>query len=145
MPIRRVPDVMDEGKRFRKRFIQTQRRSNRARDLRHLHRVCEAAAKMVGVAMCEHLGLAGQTPEGPRVDDARSIALERKPVRMRSFGIPAFDERPGVGNRTIGGQMHQNLTNQGFVDVATGPSRAMRTRTLSSFFCTLPTSPGSIS
>jgi hypothetical protein len=72
----RMANVMNQGKRFGKCIVKAKRRRDRPRDLRHLHGVGEAAAEVVGVAVCKDLGLAGKAPEGPRMNDARSITRE---------------------------------------------------------------------
>ena len=91
MPKRWMTDIVDQGKRFGKGFIEAQRRCDSPRDLRHLHGMSEAAAEVVGVAVSKDLSLAGKTAKGARVDDARAITLEGKPVGMGSFRVPALD------------------------------------------------------
>jgi hypothetical protein len=44
---------------------------------------------MIAWPMGENLRLTSQPPEGARVNDARPIALERRPVGMRWFRICA--------------------------------------------------------
>ena len=59
----RVPDVMDQGQRFRQVFVQLKSTGDGAGDLRHFHGVREPAAKVIGVAVGEDLGLSRQAAE----------------------------------------------------------------------------------
>src|SRR5690348_4630939 len=76
VPEGRVADVVDQRERFGEVFIEAQRAGDGARDLRDLHRVRQAAAEVVGVAVREDLGLSGEATEGPRVEHTRPVALK---------------------------------------------------------------------
>ena len=131
---------MYEGQGLGEFFIQPQRPGDCARDLRDLHSVRETAAKVVGVAVSEDLSFAGQPAEGTRVKDARSVSLKRQTVWMRLLRIFPRGEGSGIGNGTCWRQAHQF-----FAGWRLAASFASRILALSSFFCTLPMSPGSVS
>src|SRR5277367_1493489 len=82
MPEGRMANVMDQRQRFCQPLVQAQHCCYGARDLRHLHRVGQAAAEVVRVAVREYLRLAGKTAEGPRVNNPSAVALKWKPVEM---------------------------------------------------------------
>ena len=70
-------------------FVAAQRPRQRAADLRHLDAVGQAIAVMVSFRVDEDLGLVFQAPEGRRVDDAVTVALEVQPVGVWRFWIVA--------------------------------------------------------
>ena len=76
----RVADVVDESERFGEIFVESERAGDVAGDLRDFDGVGEAGAEVVGGAGGEDLGLAGETAEGPCLDDALAVALERGSV-----------------------------------------------------------------
>ena len=131
---------MYEGQGLGEFFIEPERSGDRARDLRDLHSVREAAAKVVGVAVSEDLGFACQPAKGARVKDARSVPLKWQAVWVRLFRIFPLGEGSGIGNGTCWRQAHQF-----FAGWRLAASFANRILALSSFFCTLPMSPGSVS
>src|SRR5258708_34919245 len=78
MPKRRVADVVNQRQRLRQIFVQAKRGRDSPGDLRNLHGVGQAAAKMVGSAAGEYLRLPSQTPEGTGLHNALAITLERR-------------------------------------------------------------------
>src|SRR5580692_4947560 len=76
MPKGRMANVMHQRQGFGEIFVEPQRRGNRACNLRDFHRVRQAAAKMIGVAMRKDLCLARETAKGTRMNNASAIALE---------------------------------------------------------------------
>ncbi len=93
----RMPEVVRQRKRLGQLRIQPQRRSHGARDLRHLERVREAAAEVVGEPFGgqagKDLGLAGETAKGARMQDAGGIARKRSAVGVRRLGVGAGRQR----------------------------------------------------
>ncbi len=72
----RMADVVNQSERLREIFIQAKRGCRGARDLRDLHGVGQAAAKVVGGAAGKDLRLARETAKGARLHDALAITLE---------------------------------------------------------------------
>ncbi len=70
-----VAAVVAEGDGLGERDVEPERGGDATGHLGHLERVGEAGALVV-VREDEHLGLAGQPPEGGRVQDAVPVALE---------------------------------------------------------------------
>ena len=89
----RMADVVRQRQRLGQLLIQSQRARQRAGDLRHFQRMCEAAAKVVrrGVAgqPREDLRLAGKTAKGARVQDAGAVAGKGRAVGVRRLGVRA--------------------------------------------------------
>ena len=83
----RMPDVMRQRQRLGQVFVQAQRRRDGTRDLRHLNRMRQTIAEMVGKAAREDLRLIFQPAKCPRVHHAVAIALKIVAVGMRMFGI----------------------------------------------------------
>ena len=102
MAKRRVADVMHQRQRLRQRAVQAQRRGQRARNLRHLQRVRQAAAEVVAGAVArqarKHLGLAGQAPERARMQHPRAIPRKRRAVGVRRLRISAAGKVARVGH-----------------------------------------------
>jgi len=92
---------------LRQRVIQAKGCRDGACDLRYFHRVRQSAAKVIGVAVREHLCLARQAPKGPSMDNPRPVALKRKTVGMSRFGMNPFDQHSIVRNCAPGGQMQR--------------------------------------
>ena len=78
VPKRRMPDVVHQRQRLRQVLVQPQRLGHAARNLHHLNRVRQAAAKVVRGAAGEHLRLACQPAERPRLHNALAVALKRR-------------------------------------------------------------------
>ena len=95
---RRMPDIVNEGEGLRQIFVEPEHVRDCAGDLRHLDRMGQAVAEMIGDAGREDLRLVFQTAKSARVDDAVAVALEGVAVRMPGLGIspPAgcFDGKP---------------------------------------------------
>src|SRR5918995_4509451 len=53
----RVPDIVAQRDRLCQRFVEAQRRGDRARDLRHLDGVRQACHEMIALRVHEDLGL----------------------------------------------------------------------------------------
>jgi hypothetical protein len=83
----RMTYIVAQRQSFGELFVEIQRRGYGAGDLRDFDGVSEPVAKMVRNAGWKNLGLILQAAEGPRVDDAVTIALELTAIRMRQFGI----------------------------------------------------------
>jgi hypothetical protein len=92
----RMTDIVTESESFGELFIEIQRGSHGAGNLRDFDGVSEAVMKMVGDAGREDLGFILQPPKSPRMDEAVAITLVFAAVRMRQFGIspaPALFDR----------------------------------------------------
>ena len=76
MAERRMSEVVGEGERFRQILVETQRPTDRARDLRDLEAVRQPGAEEVALVVDEHLRLVLQPTEGRGVDDPVAIALK---------------------------------------------------------------------
>ena len=84
---RRVADVVHQRQRFGEIGVELERAGDGARNLRHLQRVREPVAKMVGKARGENLRLRFEAPERARMDHAVAVARVVVAIRMRSFRI----------------------------------------------------------
>src|SRR5271165_5238811 len=89
----RMTDVVDEREGLAEVFIEVERLRDGAGDLRHLQRVGEAAAEVVGGTVGKNLRLAGHAPERPGVGDAAAVALEGTAVGVDVFRIGADGKR----------------------------------------------------
>jgi hypothetical protein len=95
-----MPDVMHQRQRLDQIDVQSELRGNGTRNLRHLERVCQAIAKVVGIAASENLRLGFQTPKGAGVDDAVAVALKVVAVGMWRFRMtPAKRMLDGIGSK----------------------------------------------
>ncbi len=74
MPERRVANVVNERKRFRKIFVKAERPRHGPRDLCNLDGMRESIAEVVREASGENLRFRFQPAEGPGVDDAVAVA-----------------------------------------------------------------------
>jgi hypothetical protein len=61
---RRVAEIMRKGQRFRQIFVEAERASERARNLRHFQRMREAGAEVVALMEDENLRLIGEPTKG---------------------------------------------------------------------------------
>jgi hypothetical protein len=77
MPKRWMADVVNQRKRLRQIFIQTERGGDGPGDLRDLHGVGQAAAKVIGGAAGKYLRLAREAPESTGLHNAFAIPLKR--------------------------------------------------------------------
>ena len=73
-----MSDVVNQRQRLRQIFVQAKRCGDGAGNLRHLNRVGQAAAKMVGRAAGKYLRLARQTPKGASLHNSFAVPLERR-------------------------------------------------------------------
>ena len=89
MPKGRMADVVNQRKRLGQIFVQAKRRRNRPGDLRDLNRVGQAAAKMIGRAAGEYLGLPRKAPEGTGLHNAFAVTLKRRTRGTQRCGIDA--------------------------------------------------------
>ena len=87
MAKRWMPDIVDKRKRLRKIFLEAKFGGSRASDLRNLHGVGQAAAKVVRRPAGKHLGLARQPAESARLHNPLAVALKRRPGRTLGRGI----------------------------------------------------------
>jgi len=89
----RVADVVGESESFGELMIQVEGRSDGSRDLRYFERMGEAAPKMIAREVVgeagEDLSLSSKTAEGPRVEDAGSVASEWSAIGMGGLRILA--------------------------------------------------------
>src|SRR5579884_759018 len=85
----RMPDVVRQRQRFGQILVERQRAGYGARDLRHLNRMGQQVAEMIGKSGGKDLGLVLQPPEGAGVNDTIAIALEFVAIGMRKLGITA--------------------------------------------------------
>ncbi len=149
----RVPNVMHQRQRFGHVFVQLERIGDGARDLRHFHGVGEPAAKVIGVAVGKDLRFSRQAAEGAGMDHPRAVTLKGSSIRMGCFGMLALRQQVTriVGNSTPWWQREAFSATLPAVSIycfglaPADSSLASFTRALSSFFCTLLTSPGSAS
>jgi hypothetical protein len=86
---RRMADVVNQRQRLRQIFVQAKRGSDSPGDLRNLHGVGQAAAKMVGRAAGEYLRLPRKAPEGTGLHNALAITLEGRTRGTKGRGIDA--------------------------------------------------------
>jgi hypothetical protein len=89
MPKRWMADVVNQRKRLRQIFIQTERGGNGPGDLRNLDGVGQAAAKVIGGAACKYLRLAREAPEGTGLHNAFAIPLKGCTRGTKGRGIDA--------------------------------------------------------
>ena len=83
----RMPDVVRQAQRFGQLRIQPQRTGRGARNLRHLQRVGEPAARVVSRQLprqaAEDLCLTRQAAKGSRMQNPCRVAGKRRAVRVR--------------------------------------------------------------
>src|ERR1700730_16891441 len=147
-----MPEIVHQGQRLGEIDVQSQRASNGTRDLRHLDRMSQTVAKVIGIAAREDLSLVFETPKSSRMDDAVAVALEVVAVGMQrlretpSAGMLHLHGVAGQHSRSLAGASTQYLVNPcESVLLGTGysvltycfpePSCARRTLAASSFFC----------
>ena len=97
-----VTEVVRQRDRFRQIFIESECSRDVAADLRDFQRVRNARSVVIAVPADEHLRLVLQPPKRLRVQDAVSIALERKPRRVFRLGMYSAESltvRDGVGGK----------------------------------------------
>ncbi len=153
MPEGRMPNVMHQRQRFRHVLVQLQRVGDGARNLRHFHGVGEPAAKVVGVAVSEDLRLSRQAAKRTGMNHPRPVTLKRSAVGMLRFGVLPLCQhiaarRRRRSSRAAGQRCSVNCFGHPAYCFGLAPadsSLASFTRAVSSFFCTLFTSPGSAS
>ncbi len=71
----RMPDIVNQGKRFHEVHIQPERLRNRAADLRHFQGVRQPVAEMVRITPREDLRLVLETTKGARVNNAVAVTF----------------------------------------------------------------------
>src|SRR5438128_6625969 len=76
MAERRVAEIVSEAERLGKVFVEAERASDRATNLRDFETVSKAHAEMVAIGRDEHLRLVPEAAEGDRMNDAVAVALE---------------------------------------------------------------------
>jgi hypothetical protein len=86
---RRMADVVNQRKSLRQIFVQAKRGGNRPSDLRNLHSVSQAAAKVIGGTAGKYLSLARETPEGTGLHNPLAVALEGRARGAKRRGIDA--------------------------------------------------------
>ena len=87
MPERRVANVVNERKRFRKIFVEAERPRHGPRNLCNLDGMCESIAEVIREASGENLCFCFQPPKGPGVDDAIAVARVIAAVGMLRLRI----------------------------------------------------------
>jgi len=87
-----MADVVGEGEGFGEVLIEAEGAGGGAGDLGDFEGVGEAAAEMVGGALGEDLGFAGEAAKGAGVEDAADVALEGGAVGMGRLGAVALTE-----------------------------------------------------
>jgi hypothetical protein len=91
-----MADVVGQGEGLSEIGVQAQGGGHGSRDLRHFKGVCEAAAEVVSGVIAgkpgEHLRFARQPPEGPRVQNARTIPGKWCTVSVRPLAMLAMRE-----------------------------------------------------
>jgi hypothetical protein len=80
---------VNQRKRLRQIFIQTERGGNGPGDLRNLDGVGQAAAKVIGGAAGKYLRLAREAPEGTGLHNPLAVALEGRSRGTEGRGIDA--------------------------------------------------------
>src|SRR5436853_7156453 len=96
-----MSDVVNQGERLDQIGIQSQCRSNSARDLCDFYRVGKPVAKVIGTAIGENLRFIFETPKRAGMDNPIAIALKVRSVRMLWLWIAAsarFFGMPRVGS-----------------------------------------------
>ena len=83
----RMADVMYQRERFGEVAVQAKGGGDGARKLGDFDGVGEAATVMVGVALGEDLGFAGEAAEGSRMNDARAVALKGRAISVLRFRV----------------------------------------------------------
>jgi hypothetical protein len=83
----RVTQVVPQPDRLREVLVQPERARDVARDPARLERVREARAVVVALGRDEHLRLVHQSPEGLRMNDPVTVALERRAVLGVRLGL----------------------------------------------------------
>jgi hypothetical protein len=84
---RRMADVVAERESFSEFFIETQRLSNGACDLRHFDGMGKPVMGIIGNARRKNLRFILKPSKSPRMDQTIAIAFELAAVWMRQFGI----------------------------------------------------------
>src|SRR5258708_23825604 len=82
MPEWRMPDVMHQGQGFDEINVQSQLRSDGARDLRDFQSMSQPVAEMIGVAAGKNLRLGFQPAKRPRMNHSVAVALKVVAVGM---------------------------------------------------------------
>jgi hypothetical protein len=160
----RMADIVGQRKSLGEFRIQSQGRGESAGDLGYFERVGEAAAEVVGWRFGgqagEDLGFARQSAKGARVQNAGGIAGKGSAIGVgrlsvcakAKFAVPADGNSRGKFGRRAGFRIHCGLYSlpnfasySGLGEPMALSCLASLTRALSSFFCTLATSPGSTS
>src|SRR5580692_6287478 len=85
MAKRRMAEIVYEGQRLGKINIEAQRAGDGAGDLRHLNRVREPVAEVVGIAAGKNLGLVFETAKGSCVNHAIPV-----PLKIVAVGVLRF-------------------------------------------------------
>jgi hypothetical protein len=88
VPKRRVTQIVRQANGFDQRFVELERPSDRARDLRDLDTVRETRAVEIPFMIDENLGLVDQPPKRIRMNDAIAISLEFAAKSRGRFGKP---------------------------------------------------------
>src|SRR5207244_3372692 len=86
---RRMADIMRQSERFGQVLIETENRSHCAGDLRHLDRMGQPRAKVVGETGGKDLRLGFETAEGAGMHDPVAVTLERIAIRVIGLGVSA--------------------------------------------------------
>ena len=95
----RVTEVMAHGHRLGEILVQAERARHRARHLGHLEGVGDAGPVVIPLGRQEDLGLVGKTAKRLGVEDAITVALERRAeiiLRLRPCTALGFRRQTGL-------------------------------------------------
>jgi hypothetical protein len=95
----RVAEVVAQADRLDEVLVERERAGDRARDLRHLERVCHAGAVVVALRCDEHLRLVLQAAKRLAVHDPVAVALQRRAQRAVLLGDGALGRVGARGQR----------------------------------------------
>ena len=107
VPEWRVPDVVYQGKSFRKVYIKAEGSRDGARNLGDFERMRQAIAEVIGVASREHLRLSFQAAESSSVNNAIAVTLKVVAVGMVSFRKAASPRLSDV--HRVGGEHEKRI------------------------------------
>src|SRR5215468_6047267 len=84
-----VPEIVGESERFGQILVETERSTDRPRNLRYLETMGQPGPVMIALVIDEYLRLMGQPAKRSGVNDAIAVALKHRPHRMFRFRMEA--------------------------------------------------------